>query len=135
MRWFVPDSKKNVINPAKNPIGRIGSPPLSRIFNGWQSLLAAVTLTAFDSRGSRPSGPLRRSMGKIHARLGPFESKGISLRCFCFLWKNTHFKTDFSLLIEMIGSQVVVSMFTCSRRPPFFDLPGCHARFDLPECQ
>ena len=47
-----------------------------RIFNGWQSLLAAVTLTAFDSRGSRPSGPLRQSMGKIHARSG-HESEGL----------------------------------------------------------
>ena len=86
----------------------------------------------FDSRGSRPSGPLRRSMGKIHARLGPFESKGLSRDGFLFLWKNTHFETVFSLLIETIGSQVVVSMFTCSHRPPILDLPGCHARVDLP---
>ena len=36
-------------NPAKNPIGEPISLFFSRIFNGWQSLLAAVTLTAFDS--------------------------------------------------------------------------------------
>ena len=104
-------------NPAKNPIDRLGSPPFSRIFNGWQSLLAAVTLTAF----KQPGKP-------------PFLDLPI-LAMFLYLWKNTHFETDFSLLVELVGSQVVVSMFTCSRRPPIFDLPGCHARFDLPECQ
>ena len=36
-------------NPAKNPIDRIGSPPFSRIFNGWQSSLASVTLTAVEA--------------------------------------------------------------------------------------
>ena len=94
-----------------------------------------MTLTAFDSRGSRPSGPLRRSMGQIRAGLGPFEPKTFPPLGFLFLWKNTHFEIDFSLLIETIGSQVVVSMFKCSRRPTIFDLPGCHARVDFPECQ
>ena len=123
-------------NPAKNPIDRVGSPPFSRIFNRCQSLLAAVTLTAFHSRGSLPSGPLRRSMGETHARLGPFLSqRAYSPDVFVFQ-KTRILRPNFSLLIEMIGSQVVVSMFThCSRRPPILNLLGCHARFDLPECQ
>ena len=76
-------------NHAKNTIDRIGPPPFSRIFNGWQSLLAAVTLTAFDSRGSRPSVPLRRSVGQIDAGLGPFASKGLSPRwVFVFVEKH-----------------------------------------------
>ena len=54
---------------------------------------------------------------------------------FCFCGKTRILRPMFSLLIEAIGSQVVVSMFTCSRRPPILDLPGCHARSDLPECQ
>ena len=116
-----------------------GEAPLNlfaRIFNGWQSLLAAVTVTPFDSRGSRPSGPLRRFIGKIHAGLGPFEPKGPILPMgLCFCGKTRILRPIFSLLIETIGSQVVVSMFTCSSRPPSFDLPGCHARVDLPECQ
>ena len=37
----------------------------------------------------------------------------------------------FSLLVETIGSQVVVSMCTCSRRPPIFDLPGCQQDLEI----
>ena len=54
---------------------------------------------------------------------------------FCFCGKTRILRPIVSLLIETIGSQVVVSMFTCSRRPPIFDLPGCHARVGLPGCQ
>ena len=105
--------------PCKEPHRRDRPPLLFQEFSTDDSpLLAAVTLTAFDSRGSRPSGPLRRSMGKIHARLGPFESRGLSLRCFVIV--ETHIlRPIFSLLIEMIGSQVVVSVFTCSVDLPF----------------
>ena len=116
-------------NPAKNPIDRIGTPSFCKNF---QRMAVIARSRDFDSR---PSGPLRRSMGQIHAGLGPFEPKGpISPMVFLFLWKNT-LRPIFSLLIETIGSQVVGSMFTCSRRPPIFDLPGCHARFELPRCQ
>ena len=73
----------------------------------------------FDTRGNHPSGPLRRSLSKINAILG---LKGLILPMVSFLWKITHFETDFSGLIEMMSSQVVVSTFTCSRRPSIFDL-------------
>ena len=47
-------------------------------------------------------------MGKIHSGLGPFLSQRAYPRDgFLLLWKNTHFETDFSLLIETIGSKVV----------------------------
>ena len=105
-------------NPCNEP-HRQDNPPLL-FFKNFQRMVVIVRNRDFDS------------MGKIHASLGPFESKGLSPRWVSVLWKNTHFETDFSLLIETIGSQVVVSMFTCSRRPPIFDLPGCHARVDLP---
>ena len=88
-------------------------PIIFQEFSTWQSLVAAVTLTAFDSRGSRPSGPLRRSMGKIHARLGPFESKGLSLRCFCFCGKTSILRPSLcSLMIDWVTSRRVdVHMF------------------------
>ena len=120
--------------PSKNPIDRIFPPPFSRIFNGWQSLLAAVTLTAFDSRGSRPSGPLRRSMGKIHAGLGPLSQRAYPTDVFCFCGKHAFWDRFFLCSYKRLGRLVVESMFTCSRRPPIFDLPGCHARLDLPGC-
>ena len=74
--------------------------------------------------------------GQNSRQIGPFLSqRAYSPDVFVFE-KTRILRPNFSLLIEMIGSQVVVSMFThCSRRPPILNLLGCHARFDLPECQ
>ena len=58
--------------PAKNPIDRVGS-----FFMNFQRMAVIARsrdFDTFDSRGSRPSGPLRRSMGKIHDRVGPCDS-------------------------------------------------------------
>ena len=80
--------------PVNNVSVGTGTLPLVSTFASIVAFLA-VTLTAFDSRGNRPSGPLRRSMGKIHAGLGPFEPKDLSHRWVFVFVENTHFETDF----------------------------------------
>ena len=85
-------------NPAKNPIGGIGPPSFCKNFQ-WMAVIARSRdfdspLTAFDSRGSRPSGPLRRSMGKIQAGLGFVEKHAFWVRFFLCSLKRLGLKSS-----------------------------------------
>ena len=75
-------------------------------------------LTAFDSRGSRPSGPLRRSMDKIHAGLGPFEPKDLSHRWVFVVEKHAFWDRFFLCSSKLLAHK---SSCRCSHVP--VDLP------------
>ena len=71
-------------------------------------MLAAVTLTAFLTAVEALLDLCDGQWAKFTSDWALLSQRACPRDGSLFLWKSTHFETDFSLLIETIGSQVVV---------------------------